>query len=160
MRRYETIFILRPDLGDAQIAETIKRFEGIIATGGGEVIETDQWGARELAYRIKGIRRGFYVRLDYIAPGAAMNEVERNLKISDAALRYLSVMVDEEADAAKAREEISARNRRLADAKAAAEARAKAQAETAREEIEDAPEEITAGEMEEIAGPEGGKESD
>ena len=51
MRRYETIFILRPDLGDLQIKETIKRYEGIIAAGAGEMMETEEWGARELAYR-------------------------------------------------------------------------------------------------------------
>jgi small subunit ribosomal protein S6 len=159
MRRYETIFILRPDLGDAQVKETTKRFEGIVAAGGGEVIETDNWGGRELAYRIKGERRGFYVRLDYISPGPVMNEVERNLKISDAVLRFLSVMVDEDADAAKARGEIEARNRRLAEAKAAAEARAQAAANAQKEEIEDAPEEIAKGALEEEStGPEGDRE--
>ena len=62
MRRYETIFILRPDSGDPQIKEAIKRYEGIIAAGAGEMIETEEWGSRELAYKIKGERRGFYVR--------------------------------------------------------------------------------------------------
>ena len=126
MRRYETIFILRPDSGDPQIKETIKRYEGIIAAGGGEMIETEEWGARELAYQINGERRGFYVRLDYVSPGPVMNEVERNLQLSDTVLRYLSVLVDDDADVAKAREELEARNRRIAEAKAAQEARAAA----------------------------------
>jgi small subunit ribosomal protein S6 len=73
MRRYETIFILRPDSGDPQIKEAIKRYEGIIAAGAGEMIETEEWGSRELAYKIKGERRGFYVRLDYVSPGPVMN---------------------------------------------------------------------------------------
>ena len=47
MRRYETIFILRPDSGDPQIKETIKRYEGIITAGSGEMIETEEWGSRE-----------------------------------------------------------------------------------------------------------------
>src|ERR1019366_5209915 len=126
MRRYETIFILRPDSGDPQIKETIKRYEGIIAAGAGEMIETEEWGSRELAYKIKGERRGFYVRLDYVSPGPVMNEVERNLRISDIVLRYLSVLVNDDADVAKAREELNARNRRIAEAKAAQEARAAA----------------------------------
>ena len=129
MRRYETIFILRPDQGDPQIKEAVKRYSGIIATGGGEVVEAEEWGLRELAYRIKGERRGSYIRLDYVGDGAVMNEVERNLKISDAVLRFLSVMVEREADPAKAREEIEARNRRLAEQRAAAEARAAALAQ-------------------------------
>ena len=119
MRRYETIFVLRPDLGENQIRQTVKRIENIVGNGG-ELIETDEWGMRELAYHIKRERRGFYVRLDYVAPAAVMNEVERNLKLMDEALRYLSVMVEEEADTAHLRGEVEARKRRLAEARAAA----------------------------------------
>jgi small subunit ribosomal protein S6 len=142
VRRYETIFILRPDSGDPQIKETIKRYEGIIASGTGEMIETEEWGSRELAYKIKGERRGYYVRLDYVSPGPVMNEVERNLKLSDAVLRYLSVLVDDDADVAKARADIDARNRRIAEAKAAQEARAQALMASQHETVEDAPEEM------------------
>ncbi len=165
MRRYETIFIIRPDLGEPQIKDIIKRFEGLAGSGGGEIIETEEWGFRELAYLIKGERRGYYVRLDYAADAAVMNEVERNLKLQDTVLRYLSVMVELETDVAKAREEIDARKRRIAEARAAAEARmaaaaaqrAEAAAAAARpegapaeEDIPDAPDEITE--------PEGGRE--
>ena len=160
MRRYETIFILRPDSGDPQIKEVIKRYEGIITAGSGEMIETEEWGSRELAYKIKGERRGFYVRLDDVSPGPVMNEVERNLRISDLVLRYLSVLVDDNADVAKAREELEARNRRMAEAKAAQEARMAALAASREEKIEDAPEEIMEAAAEEIAGPEGGGQSD
>lgn len=123
MRRYETIFILRPDLGESAQKDSIKRFEGFIASNGGDLVETEEWGFRELAYRIKGERRGFYVRLDYGGTGATMNEVERNLKLSDGVLRYLSVLVDEAADMATVRSELEARQKRAAEAKAAAEAR-------------------------------------
>jgi len=141
MRRYETIFILRPDLGEPAQKETIKRFEGIIASSGGDLVETDEWGFRELAYRIGGERRGYYVRLDYGGTGAAMNEVERNLKLSDSVLRYLSVLVDTAADLEKVRTEIEARKRRTAEARAAVEARmaaAAAERENARAAAADA----------------------
>ena len=160
VRRYETIFILRPDSGDPQIKDTIKRYEGIIVAGSGEMIETEEWSSRELAYKIKGERRGFYVRLDYVSPGPVMNEVERNLRLSDTVLRYLSVLVDDDADVAKVREELEARNRRMAEAKAAQEARMAALAASREEKIEDAPEEIMEAAAEEIAGPEGGRQSD
>lgn len=120
MRRYETIFILRPDIGENQTRQSLKRVEDIVANGGGELIETDEWGIRELAYRIKRERRGYYIRLDYVAPGPVMNEVERNLKLMDESLRHLSVMVEEDADPAKLRGEVEARRRRLAEARAAA----------------------------------------
>jgi small subunit ribosomal protein S6 len=126
LRRYETVFILRPDLGETQTKETIKRFEGIVGAGGGELIETDQWGSRELAYRIGNERRGYYVRLDYTAPSAVVSEVERNLKLAEGVLRYLSVMVEPEADAPKIRAEVEARKRRAEEARAAAESRAAA----------------------------------
>ena len=164
MRRYETLFIIRPDLGDAQIKEITKRFEGIVTSGGGEIIETEEWGFREMAYRIKGERRGYYVRLDYASDAAVMNEVERNLKLQDTVLRYLSVLEDAEADVVKAREDVEARKRRIAEARAATEARmaaaaaqraetaaaAAAPAGEASEEIPDAPDEVTE--------PEGGRE--
>jgi len=124
VRRYETIFVLRPDLGEAVLRQAIKRIEDIISHGGGEMVETEEWGVRELAYRVKRERRGYYVRLDYVAPAAALNEVERNLKLMDDVLRYLSVLVAEEANAAELRSEIEARQRRLAEARAAAAAQA------------------------------------
>jgi small subunit ribosomal protein S6 len=146
MRRYETILILRPDLGEAAQKDTIRRFEGIIAATSGDLVETDEWGFRELAYRIKGERRGFYVRLDYGGSGATMNEVERNLKLSDSVLRYLSVLVEAEADLDKVRTEIEARKRRTAEARAAAEARiaAAAQAAAEREHAREHPPSVAA----------------
>jgi small subunit ribosomal protein S6 len=123
VRRYETIFILRPDLGESALKDSIKRFEAIVGNNGGDLVETEEWGSRELAYRIKGERRGFYVRLDYGGTGSTMNEVERNLKLSDGVLRYLSVLVDEAADMATVRSDIEARQKRAAEAKAATEAR-------------------------------------
>ena len=131
MRRYETIFILRSDLAEPQVKDSIRRFEGLVASGGGEMLETDEWGFRELAYRIHNERRGYYVRLDYAATGTMMNEVERNLKLSDSVLRYLSVLLDPEVDTAKVRAEIEARLHRAAEAKAAAEARMAAAAAAA-----------------------------
>ncbi|MDB5107285.1 MAG: ribosomal protein [Candidatus Binatus sp.] len=160
MRRYETIFILRPDSGDPQIKEIIKRYEGIITAGSGEMIETEEWGSRELAYKIKNERRGYYVRLDYVSPAPVMNEVERNLKLSDSILRYLSVLVDDNADVAKVREELDARNRRIAEAKAAQEARAQALMDSKQEKLEDAPEEIMDAAVEELGEPEGGRQPD
>jgi len=138
VRRYETIFILRSDLGETQVKDSIKRFEGLVATGGGEMLETDEWGFRELAYRIHNERRGYYVRLDYAATGPVMNEVERNLKISDSVLRYLSVLLDPEVDTAKVRAEIEARLHRAAEAKAAAEARMAAAAAAAEHPVGEA----------------------
>jgi len=150
-------------LGENQTKDTIKRFEGIISAGGGELIETDEWGSRELAYRIRNERRGYYVRLDYTAPSAAVSEVERNLKIADAVLRFLSVMVEPEADAAKVRAEVEARKRRAEEARAAAEqsraaaAAAAAEQASAAEKEREAPEDL---EPESATEPNGGEKQD
>jgi small subunit ribosomal protein S6 len=138
LRRYETIFILRPDLGKTVQKESIRRFENIVRASGGETIETDEWGFRELAYHIKGERRGFYVRLDYGGNGATMNEIERNLRLSDSVLRYLSVLVDTDIEPATVRAELEAHRRRSAEARAAAEA-ARAAAELARTSTPEKP---------------------
>jgi small subunit ribosomal protein S6 len=131
LRRYESIFILRPDLGESVQKEAIRRFESIVRGSAGEIIETDEWGFRELAYHIKGERRGYYVRLDYGGNGATMNELERNLKLSDSVLRYLSVLVGSDVEPATVRAELEAHRRRSAEARAAADA-ARAAAEAAR----------------------------
>ena len=126
MRHYETVFILRPDLGEAQIKESTNRFGQIVGSGGGELVETDEWGVRELAYNIKRERRGYYVRFDYVASAAVVNELERNLRLADNVLRYLSVLVDIEANPAELRSEVEARKRKLEEAKAPAPAPAPA----------------------------------
>jgi len=126
MRHYETVFILRPDLGEAQIKESTNRFGQIVGSGGGELVETDEWGVRELAYNIKRERRGYYVRFDYVASAAVVNELERNLRLADNVLRYLSVLVDIEANTAELRSEVEARKRKLEEAKAPAPAPAPA----------------------------------
>jgi small subunit ribosomal protein S6 len=159
LRRYETVFILRPDLGETQTKDTVKRFEGIVSAGGGELIETDEWGSRELAYRIATERRGYYVRLDYTAPSAVVSEVERNLKLAEGVLRYLSVMVEPEADASKIRVEVEARKRRAEEARAAAESRA-AVAAGAQTTSEAEEAETEGGETGPEVEPEGGKQQD
>ncbi len=132
MRRYETVFILRPDLGESLAKETVKRFETILGGAEGELIETEEWGTRELAYPIRQARRGFYVRLDYGGTGGTVNELERNLRLSDAVLRHLSVLVDPEADIARLRSEAEARRHRADLAKAPAAPEAPAAEDTAK----------------------------
>ncbi len=125
MRRYETIVVLRSDLPETQLKDTLKRFEGALAVGGGHLLTTEEWGVREMAYRIRREQRGQYFRLDYVAPAAAVNELERNLKLSDAVLRYLSVVVDVKPDLPKLKELAQA------SAQAAQAAAPQATAETA-----------------------------
>ncbi len=91
MRRYETIYILRPTLGEEEISTTIENTNTIITEDGGVIIETDKWGMRKLAYPIEKEAQGFYVYNDYAGTPAAISEMERKFRIDDSVLRYMTI---------------------------------------------------------------------
>ncbi len=93
MRKYETIFVLRPDLEEEAKNAMIEKFTGIINSDG-EVTNIDEWGKRKLAYEIEKIREGYYVLVDFVANADLPAELERNYKISDNVLRYIVVNKD------------------------------------------------------------------
>jgi small subunit ribosomal protein S6 len=98
MRRYETIFILDPDLSDEGRVPVFDRIRGLIPGQGGTLLDLDEWGARRLAYEIKKRVRGYYVRADYCGSGDVVNEMERFFRIDDRVLKYMTVLLDEDAD--------------------------------------------------------------
>ena len=95
MHRYETLFILHPDLPEAQVRETIDRARRLIEGMGGQVAELQDWGMRELAYPIRKQPRGTYVLAQYAAQPEVVKELERTLKLADEVLRYISVRAAE-----------------------------------------------------------------
>jgi len=95
---YETIFITHPDKGGA-VKDYTERFKKIVEEQGGTISQAEEWGLRDLAYRIQKQARGHYVFLRYRSEPRAVGELERNLKLSDGILRYLTVRVDEKAEA-------------------------------------------------------------
>jgi len=90
-RRYEVLFIVRPDIGDASIKEEIERARRVLEQQGAAAIEVHDWGLRDLAYRIETHRRGWYVLIEYEAMPRAVAELERTLKLSEHILRFVSV---------------------------------------------------------------------
>lgn len=99
MRRYETIFIASPTLTDEQVDELVKYFEGIIAEQGGELLKTEKWGRKKLAYEVEKFSEGFYTLYEYTAGPALVAELERRFRNHDAVIRFLSVRMDEDAKA-------------------------------------------------------------
>ena len=91
MPYYETVFIARQDLSTAQVDELAKNFAKIITDNGGKVHKTENWGLKSLAYRIKKNRKGHYVLIESDTPPAALHEMERNLRLNEDILRYLTV---------------------------------------------------------------------
>ena len=95
MSLYETVFIARQDISASQVETLIETFAALIAEGQGEVKKREYWGLRTLAFRIKKNRKGHYVLFNIDAPPAAVAEMERNMRINEDVLRYLTVRVDE-----------------------------------------------------------------
>jgi small subunit ribosomal protein S6 len=95
MYRYETLFVLHPDVPEAQVRETIDRVRRLIEGMGGQVTEAQDWGMRDLAYLIRKQSRGNYVLVQYGAPPEVVKELERTLKIADEVLRFASVRVQD-----------------------------------------------------------------
>jgi small subunit ribosomal protein S6 len=95
MYPYETLVLLRPELPDAQIRETVDRARRLIEGQQGAVAETQDWGVRELAYPIQKNNRGYYFLLRYSANPEVVWELERTLKIADEVMRFVSVRQEE-----------------------------------------------------------------
>ena len=96
---YETLFIVHPEKGP-RIKEFIERFKKVIEGQEGAVSQVEEWGLRDLAYRIQKQGKGYYTLLQYRASGRAVEELERNLRLTDGILRYLTVRDDEASQAA------------------------------------------------------------
>lgn len=94
MAFYENVFIARQDISTAQVEALVAQFSEIIKAQGGEVGKTEQWGLRNLSYRIKKNKKGHYVLMNITASGAAIAELERNMRIHEDILRYLTVRVE------------------------------------------------------------------
>jgi small subunit ribosomal protein S6 len=128
-RRYETLVVMHPDLGDPGAKELATKIRGIIEAQGGEILQVLEWGQRELAYLIEKQRRGIYVLFEFRASAAGLSEMERQLRIMDPILRHISVRQDDDAPLATA-----PRTSRYADADDAPAERAPERDEPAEQE--------------------------
>jgi small subunit ribosomal protein S6 len=92
---YENIFIARQDISTAQVEALADTFANLVAENGGKVEKREYWGLRNLAYRMKKNRKGHYVLFNLDAPPNAVSELERNMRINEDVLRYLTIRVEE-----------------------------------------------------------------
>jgi small subunit ribosomal protein S6 len=113
MRRYETITIIDPDLSEEDRKPVMDRISELISQQDGYLAIFDEWGSKKLAYEIKKKSHGYYVRVDYCGTGALVDEIERFFRIDDRILKYMTVLLDEEADIESIKNEIA-----LAESKA------------------------------------------
>jgi small subunit ribosomal protein S6 len=104
MRKYETFFIIDPDLSDETTSAIDNKVQTIITSNAGEVLTYVPWGKRKLAYAIRKRTRGLYVLMEYCGGSQLVAELERNLRIDERILKFITVMLEERYDPEKERE--------------------------------------------------------
>jgi small subunit ribosomal protein S6 len=105
MSKYETIFIAKPELGEEELKSLTEKVREVIASMKGECNRLEDWGVRKLAYPVKKCQRGRYFYLSFAAGSGLIAELERRLRLDDKVLRYQSVKLEKDVEAAPVQEE-------------------------------------------------------
>jgi len=116
-RKYELVYVASPDATEEQVADLHTQVESIVQRMGGQLVKTDNWGRRKLAYEIGRHKEGTYVLEEILGNGELMKEIDRRLKVTDLVIRHLVVRIDEEQsviERTRARRTDTARRRRVA----------------------------------------------
>ena len=108
MKNYESVLIARQDLGASQVNNIVEELSNVIKNEGGNVVRVDNWGLKNLAYRIKKNRKGHYVLMNITAPASAIAEFERIMRFNEDIIRYMTVKVEQFSDANDASSESTA----------------------------------------------------
>jgi small subunit ribosomal protein S6 len=111
MALYEHVFLARQDVSAQQVDALVEQYKGVIEANGGKVGRIENWGLKSLTYRIKKNRKAHYALMDIDAPAAAVQEMERQMRINEDVLRYMTIAV-EEARRRPVRDDAEARPRR------------------------------------------------
>ena len=106
-REYETIYILRPDITHEAVGLVNTKIRGVIEAGGGSLLKVENWGKRRLAYEVKKQMKGMYLFFSYLGTAGLVEEVERNLRLTDSVIRTYSVKVAENVDPATRTSEVT-----------------------------------------------------
>ncbi len=91
---YETMYILRPDLGEEQVEQAVNKYQNFLQEQGADNIEIQNRGKRRLAYEINRNRDGIYIQMNYTGPGTAIAPMERAMRLSEEVIRYLTIKQD------------------------------------------------------------------
>jgi len=95
MALYEHVLLARQDISQQQVDALVEQYKGVLEANGGKVGKVENWGLRPLTYRIKKNRKAYYTLVNIDAPAAAVAEMERQMRINEDILRFLTVRVDE-----------------------------------------------------------------
>lgn len=106
LREYETIFIVRPDLGDDAVRKVVDRIKGAIESKSGALLREENWGKRRLAYEVEKQMKGLYILLQYAGPAGVVEEAERTIKIIEQVIKFQTIKLFDDVDIETRREEI------------------------------------------------------
>ncbi len=95
MPLYEHVFLARQDLSQAQVDALAENATKIIEENQGKVVKTETWGLRSLAYKIQKNRKAHFVMLNVDAPAPALHELERQTRVNEDVIRYMTIRVEE-----------------------------------------------------------------
>lgn len=129
MREYEAMIITKPDLAEAELSKMLARWEGIIATNGGQIIRKDNWGVRKLSYPINKVTRGAYHVFDVATSQENARELERVLKLDENVLRSLIIKLADKVNVEARRVELQ-KQAEAAATRAAEQARERAEGDS------------------------------
>lgn len=101
MRKYEIMFIVRPDAAEEEADQLIAQMEAGVAAAGGKVEKVEKIGRRRLAYRVQRFREGLYVLFTVEGSGDTVKEFEHRLRVTDAVIKFMAVRIDEESKRAE-----------------------------------------------------------
>ena len=118
-RNYETIFILTPVLSEAQMKETVAKFTKILSDLGASILNSEEWGMRELRYPIANKSTGYYALLEYAADPSAIKVLETEIRRDERIIRFMTTVLDKHAVAYNEKRRSGAFNRKPAEAAAA-----------------------------------------
>jgi small subunit ribosomal protein S6 len=98
MALYEHVFLARQDISAQQVDALVEQYKGVIEANGGKVGRIENWGLKSLTYRIKKNRKAHYTLFNIDAPSAAVQEMERQMSISEDVIRFMTVKVEAHED--------------------------------------------------------------
>lgn len=94
MTVYETIFIVKTSLTDEELSGLVGKIRGVIEKHGGEILKSENWGKKKLAYEVRKEKKGAYVFFRFRGAGSVLSELERQYRVEDAVIKFLTVKCD------------------------------------------------------------------
>lgn len=95
MRNYQSILILKPDLDEAQVEQSVEKITSLISKFGGSVLRLDQWGKKRLAYRVKKNKFGYYLNVYHTCESVQVPALEKEYQLYDLIIKYLVIRLEE-----------------------------------------------------------------